>query len=177
MRWMIGLATLVLVTLPLHAENKDRRIVTLVKIDDGAVLDEKEAVDGHPVADSYRLTQISCSGHSNDIRIVLPVDKNASLALADTTLKRAKGRWTMDFKAYGKDYSKKVEFRSISDKNSRVSLAAEISVNFGDPLWKALIDRSGTRFWVMNGGLGTNVAVTDEAELAKFLAACHLGNK
>ena len=29
----------------------------------------------------------------------------------------------------------------------------------------------------MNGGLGTNVAITDEADLTKFLAACHLGNK
>ena len=176
MRLMVSLAILVLAGLPVHAEDKDHRVITLAKIDDGAVLDEKDAVEGHATADSYRLTQISCSEHSNDIQIVLPVDKDASLAISDTTLKRARGRWTMDFKAHGKDFSKKVEFRAIADKKSRVALAAEITINFGDPLWTALVDKSGNKFWVMNGGLGTNVSVTDEAELAKFLGACHLGN-
>lgn len=174
MRRMVTLAILVLAGLPAHAQEKDHRVVALVKIDDGAVLDVKDAVEGKPVTETYRLTQLSCTEHSNDIHLLLPVDKAASLALSDTTLKRAKGHWTMDFKAHGKDYSKKVEFRTVADKKSRITLAAEISVKFGDPLWKALTDKSGTKFWVMNGGLGTNVAVTDEAEVAKFVSACHL---
>ena len=176
MRWMLVLAVFAMMGVTASAEDKQRPVVSFIKIDDGAVLDEREAVAGHPIAEAYQLTQLSCAEHSKDIHLVLPIDKQASLALADTSLKRAKGRSTMEIKAHGKDFSKKVEFQAIADKKSRVALAAEITINFGDPLWTALVDKSGNKFWVMNGGLGTNVSVTDEAELAKFLGACHLGN-
>ncbi len=176
MRWMWIFAILTVTGVSASAEDKQHQVTAFIKVDDGAVLDVREAVAGHLVTESYHLTQLSCTEHSNDIHLLLPIDKESSLAPADTTLKRAKGRWTMAFKAHGKDYSKKVEFKAIADKKSKTALAAEININFGDPLWKALVDKAGTKLWVMNGGLGTNVSLTDEAELAKFLGACHLGN-
>jgi hypothetical protein len=177
MRWIFSLAILFLTGLSAHAEDKDYSSSTLVKTGEGAVLELREPVRVHPVSDVYRLIELRCTEGSKSIRVLLPVDKAASLAMEDSTLKRAKGRWSMVFKAHGKDYSEKVEFRPIAEKRSRVALAAEITVEYDDPLWKALVDKSGNKFWIMNGGLGTNVSVTDEAELSKFLAACHLGNK
>lgn len=177
MRWIMSLIVLALTGLSAQAEEKNHHIVTLMKSDDGAVLDVKEPVHGHPSSLSYRLTQLRCSEGSKSIRVLLPVDKAASLAMGDTSLKRAKGRWTMMFKAHGADYSEKVEFRSIADKHSKIALAAEITVDYEDALWKALVDKSGNKLWAMNGGLGTAVSVPEETEVAKFLAACHIGNK
>jgi hypothetical protein len=177
MRWIVSLAVLVVFGFPVQAEDKDHQTFSVLKIDDGAVLEERVPVRMQTMTDSYRLTQLRCTEGSKSILLLLPVDKSASLALEDSTLKRAKGRWSMVVKAHGKDYSEKVEFKTIADKKSKVALAAEITVDYEGPLWKALVDKSGNKFWVMNGGLGTNVSVSDEADLMKFLAACHLGNK
>ena len=177
MRWILSLAILVLTAFFAQAEEKDHPTVALIKSDDGEILEVKEPVRQRPLTDLYRLTELRCTEGSKSIHLLLPVDKTASLALEDTTLKRAKGRWTMVIRAHGVDYSERVEFKSIADKKSKVALAAEISVNYEDPLWKALVDKSGNKFWVMNGGLGFPVSVTEEAEVAKFLAACHIGNK
>lgn len=176
MRWILIWAVVAVLSASADAEEKQRQVISFYKVDDGAMLEMRVAAAGRPVTEFYHLTQLSCAERSNDIRLMLPIDKESSLALADTSLKRAKGRWTMIFKAHGKDYTKKVEFRAINDKRSQIALAAEITINFDDPVWKALVDKSGTKLWVMNGGLGTNVALTDETELSKFLAACQLGN-
>jgi hypothetical protein len=177
MRWTFSLAILALMAVAGHAEEKAQQDFKLIKSEDGAILEFRTPVRVHPLSDTYRLTELICSEDSKSIQVLLPVDKSASLALEDSTLKRAKGRWSMVIKAHGKNYSERVEFRPIADKKSKVALAAEISIDYEDPLWMALVDKSGNKFWVMNGGLGTNVSVTDEANVAKFVALCHLNTK
>jgi hypothetical protein len=176
MRW-IFLAFIVLAGLPAQAEERDHQSFTFIKSEEGAILEVREPVRAHPLSESYRLTVLHCTEGSKSIRVLMPVDKTASLALGDSTLKRAKGRWSMTIKAHGKDYSERVEFKAVSDKKSRVALAAEITIIYEDPLWKALVDKAGNKFWAMNGSMGTNVFVAEDAELVKFLSACHLGNK
>lgn len=147
MRWILSLAILFLTGLSVHAEDKERPSSTLVKTGEGAVLEVREPARVHPASDVYRMVELRCTEGSKSIRVVLPVDKTASLAMEDSTLKRAKGRWSMAFKAYGKDYSEKVEFRAITEKRSRIALAAEITVDYEGALWKALVDKSGNKFW------------------------------
>lgn len=173
MQKFLLLAAAVCFITPALAQEQEDFSAAFSLVDGGAVYDEKIGIDGSLVSEAYQLTHLTCSTGSRKVRVLMPVPKDAADE-AETTLRQVKGQWQIDIKANGKVYRKDVTFKPVRDPISQFSEQAEITVEFGDPLWRALTDAKGDAFLAEAGGFGAYVSVGGTPEFKKFLAACKL---
>jgi hypothetical protein len=175
MRKLLFLAAVACVASPALAQEKEDFSAAVALIKGGAVYDEKIGIDGSLVSEAYQLTHLTCSTGSRKVRVLMPVPKDAADE-AETTLRQVKGQWQIGIQAYGKVYRKDVTFKPVRDPISQYSEQAEITVEFGDPLWRALTDAKGDAFLAEAGGFGAYVSVGGTPEFKRFLAACKLSS-
>lgn len=171
MRSTLALALMVVAFTPAAAQEQEDFTAEFAKVAGGAVYDEKIGIDGSLVSEAYQLTHLTCSAGSRKIRLLMPVGRDAAEA-EGTTLRQVKGQWQIDIRAFAKTYRKDVTFKPVRDPISQYDEQAEITLQAGDPLWKALLAERGDSFTALVGNLGTYVSILGGKEFQKFRKAC-----
>ena len=159
---------------PLAAQETEDLVTSVAKTADGAVYEERMGVDGTLVTESYLTTRLTCWTGKSAIEVMLPIARDDSLPQDGSTLREDKGVWHFTLRAGKTKIDKTAHFAAIKDKISLLAEGTVISIDHGDPVWKALIDPRGDQLLALTGGYGEFQSVSDDANLKAFEKICGL---
>ncbi len=178
---MKTIALLILVSLCLvptaNAQEAEDSSESFAKIKGGAVYDWKFGVDGSLISEQFMLTHITCTNGSDRLRVMLPLgpeDNEISFTMdgEESSLKKSADGWTVDFLVDGKRLQKAVTLKPVNDPKSQNAEQYEITLRYGDPLWKAMAAREPGHAMMMFGTGGTPVELPGGDTFNAFLKSC-----
>ena len=103
-----------------------------------------------------------------------PEDNEISFTMdgEESSLKKSADGWTVDFLVDGKRLQKAVTLKPVNDPKSQNAEQYEITLRYGDPLWKAMGAREPGHAMMMIGTGGTPVELPGGDTFNAFLKSC-----
>ncbi len=170
--WSAALALCVLCGPAAAQEQED--VVTLVKkTASGAVYEEKMGIDGSLVSESFQLTRLTCTKGSAEIALLMPIDRTVSDQETDSTLKQKNGVWHLSLQVGKTRVEKMARFVKINDPVAQPDEGVEVTLTYGDAVWKALLAPQGDQLMAL-AGYSVYVSVGNGAKLKSFKRFCGL---
>jgi len=167
---------LVLAT-PAFAQEATDSSETFTRVQGGAVYDMKTGIDGSSVQDQFELTHVTCTDGSKTLRVLLPIDPDFDGVVAKSdgqksTLKKKGSGYTVDFNASGKTIHKSLVLKPVKIPKSQHKVQFEITLEVGDPLWRAMRVIPSGAAQMMIGTGGQTVELPDTPKFTQFLKSC-----
>lgn len=139
----------------------------------GAVYEEKMGIDGSTVAESFQLTRLTCTKGSTETALLMPIDRTVSDQDVENTLKQKGGVWHITLQAGKARVDKTVRFVKIKDSAAQPDEGVEVTLTYGDPVWKALLAPQGDQLMAL-AGYSVYVSVENGSKLKSFKRFCGL---
>lgn len=163
-----------------HAQELEDSSESFARVKGGAVYDWKIGVDGSLISEQFMLTHVTCTNGSDTLRVMLPLgpDDNETFYTMDgepSSLQKSGNGWTADFVAGGKRIRKEVTLKPVNDEKSQNAEQYEITLRYGDPLWKAMASSEPGQAMMMIGTGGTPVGMPSGDTFNAFLKSCGIG--
>ena len=156
------------------AQEESDIVATVATTADGAVLDEKEGIDGGNVEDGYTLTRLTCIKGSKDVTVLMPFTREDAEGQDGSTLAEMSGAWHLKFRINHANVEMPVSFVPIGEQGSYLDEGTQVTITHGDAFWRGLVYNQGDGVVALNGGLGQYIGVTLSPELKKFETLCAL---
>ncbi len=164
-------------SIPALAQEQADFAESFSRLNGASIYDLKSGIDGSAISEEYVLDHATCTDGSRKLRILLPLGPDDDGNIYDTggppsTLKKKGTGYTVDFKVYGKSLQKSVQLKPVKDPKSHYHQQFEVILEVGDPLWKAMRDKSRGKAIMMIGQGGTPVELPNTSKFNEFLKSC-----